>query len=192
MLSRALLRSQPDLIVARLSCISSHTNPSNVAAVSAAVRTIAELAPTIDPATASSSMSENIQVLSSTENHEGRARFRRSKRREQLVVRYRVPALFVNKAWEIEFFKSRAGWTCSLRTCNMVPQDSLAFHMVKIGDERGLQELFDQGHASPFDVTEYTNNQGMDLHRKSLLQVRYSEHDLSRNCRCYCAYLKVR
>jgi hypothetical protein len=73
---------------------------------------------------------------------------------QEVMAWYRGPAWLVNRAWAFHATKAFNGWDFSIRQYNVIPSDSLVFKYAQIGNNLGLQELFERGEASPFDCDE--------------------------------------
>lgn len=161
---RALVRLQPDIIVARLSCAIGSLQSSNAVTTGNVKASITDTSKAVDQTTLALSSAVNTQVPFSKVAH---ARARQRKRREQFTARGRISLLLIHKAWELNVFRSMSGWTCNLRVYSVVPRGSAA-HMCAIHDDvKGLRDLFDRRLASPLDV--------IDMTELSLLQVSCSE-----------------
>lgn len=74
--------------------------------------------------------------------------------REDIIAMYRGPAWLINRAWQIQASKAMCGWNISLRTSNVIRRSSPVFDLASNGDIEGLQVLFSNGKASPFDCDE--------------------------------------
>ena len=121
-------------------------------------QTISELTPSVDTCT-----------TFPKEKCAGKNRAWRRTHREQVIARYHGPMLFVNKAWELNVTRSMSGWTCNFRIYNIVSNECAASAAVGSGDIKALQDLFDKGLASPFDIVEI--GKGESSWRTSLLGV---------------------
>lgn len=80
------------------------------------------------------------------------ARRRRQARATATTYRLSLPLWITNRAWELNVSTSQNRWTTSLRTYNIIPDDSLVFYLCEDGDLQGVKALFESGRASPFDV----------------------------------------
>jgi hypothetical protein len=72
----------------------------------------------------------------------------------EIMVWYRSPAWLVNRAWKFHARKAYNGWNFSIRQCNVTHSCSPVFYHAVTGNVKGLQELFDRRQASPFDCNE--------------------------------------
>ena len=79
---------------------------------------------------------------------------RQIKKGEKTIARIRAPISLINSVWDIALSKSTTGWMCHFRTYNVVPYESKVMDMAYRGNIKGLQKLFDSGHASPFDLCD--------------------------------------
>ena len=68
-------------------------------------------------------------------------------------LRFRLPALFSSRVWEIARVTAEQGFDLKYRTYNMRPLDSPIFRCCKIGDLEGVKRLIKDGKASLLDVT---------------------------------------
>ena len=73
---------------------------------------------------------------------------------EEIRAEYCGPSWLVNRVWRIQAVKSSLGWTFYPRTYNVISSDSPVFAFAKENNVRGLQELFGEMKASPFDCTD--------------------------------------
>ncbi len=160
------MRSQPDIIVARLSCAIGSLQSSNAVTTGNVKASITDTSKAVDQTTLALSSALDTQVSISKVAHAYEIRTRQRKRREQFTARGRISLLLINKAWEFNVSRSMSGWTCNLRVYSVVPRGSAA-HMCAIHDDvKGLRDLFDRRLASPLDVIDMTG--------LSLLQVSWS------------------
>lgn len=77
----------------------------------------------------------------------------RKEEREETIVEYRAPSWLVHRAWRIQAVHSCSGWNFSPRTYNEVPFSSPIFLYARRGDIEGIQDLFENREASPYDRT---------------------------------------
>jgi len=70
---------------------------------------------------------------------------------EVIVAEYRSPSWLTNKIWHIQAVNAARGWEFSPRAYNVVHLGSLVFAYASSNNVRGLQELFGERKASPFD-----------------------------------------
>ena len=170
--NRALLRLQPDIIVTKLSQSTTSGNPLLSEALdsdhSSILRLDAAANGTITSTTATNSRSNqswNIGNFFGT--------FRYSKNRHTIVKRngldyhdkkreveeiraeYCGPSWLVNRVWRIQAVKASYGWTFYPRTYNVISSDSPVFAFAVKNNVRGLQELFSEMKASPFDCDDW-------------------------------------
>ena len=147
---RALIRSQPDIIVSQISAITNAPQITKAAATSTLVSaTVASSIQLCQPV-------GQRQELQSNPSPSNIARLYQKKQRGQhrnLTTRYRRRVCLVNWMWDFEVLKSRSGWTINLRTCHIVPFESRFMQLMRKLDLRGIEELFDQGQASTSVVT---------------------------------------
>lgn len=73
---------------------------------------------------------------------------------EEMVAQYHAPAWLMNRAWEVQVIKAISGWTFRPRTFNLIPHHSHLFTLAGFNDIKGIQELFQEKRASPYDCTE--------------------------------------
>ena len=78
----------------------------------------------------------------------------RQEDREEITVRYRGPAWLVNRAWQVEAFRSNSGWKICPRAFNIIPPDSFVFQVAEAGDVGTFRAMFQARQASPFDCDE--------------------------------------
>ncbi|KAL9114818.1 MAG: hypothetical protein Q9187_007399, partial [Circinaria calcarea] len=151
--TRALLQLQPDIIVSRIShtmnTIQNHNNVMNSLSTTATNK----LSVTASQSQIEVFGSQDVQVRPSGSQYNKQLSKRRVKKREELVARHRVPVWAMKWAWDIEFFRSRSGWTVRLNPINMIPRDSSVLEAIESGDLRALQKLFETGQASISDRT---------------------------------------
>jgi len=164
--SRALVRSQPDIIIARLSCAIGSLQSSNVGIADNVRALITDTSNAVDHKLITAL---DTQVSVSKVANACETRTRRRTHREQLTARRRISLSLINKAWEFNISRSMSGWTCNLRIYSVVPRGSAVHMCAEHDDVKGLQDLFDKGLASPFDVIDGT--------KLSLLQVSCSERE---------------
>lgn len=173
---RALIQLQPDIIVSRLSSsLCAIQNPSTVVMNSDAID--ANTLPSRAPETSKNDAQSSNQQACSTQlvvEQTPKASKRCNSRQEERLIHYRRAVWFVNWLWDVEFLRSRSGWSLKLRTYNIVSKDSLAFAMVQTKDVEGLRRLFDSGKASVYDV------QNIGMGDWTMLRVRYRK--LSPSC----------
>lgn len=87
----------------------------------------------------------------------------REEQREEILAEYRAPPWLINRVWRIQALRAVSGWTFSPRSYNIIPNTSIVFEYLENHNISGIQELFSQRQASPFDCDE---------HGLSLLHVR--------------------
>ncbi len=97
-------------------------------------------------------------------NREKRDVTNRKKEVEVATIRYRSPSWLANQMWNIQAVKASYGWDIRLRAYNVVPLESAVFEYARDNNVRGLQELFSERAASPFDC----NDEGLTLLAVSL------------------------
>jgi hypothetical protein len=68
-------------------------------------------------------------------------------------LRFKLPALFSSRVWEIARINAEQGWDLQYRTYNVRPFDSPIFQCCKRGDLEGVKLLLQKGEASLLDVT---------------------------------------
>lgn len=73
---------------------------------------------------------------------------------EVVTVRYRSPSWLANRMWNIQAVKASYGWDTRLRAYNVVPCESPVLVYARENNVRGLQELFSERSASPFDCDD--------------------------------------
>lgn len=163
---RALVRSQPDIIVARLSCAIGSLQSPNAVTRGNVKASITDTSKAVEQTTLEFSSALDTQVSFSKVARAYETRTRQRKCREQFTARGRISLLLINKAWEFNVSRSMSGWICNLRIYSVIPWGSAALTCAVNDDVKGLQDLFDRGLASPLDV--------FDTVGLSLLQVSCS------------------
>lgn len=119
------------------------------------------------------SVTQNISVIGATNNKPKATNSNYNvpasrKRRRRLVQISTAPwSWLTNRAWELCCYQASSGWNVTIRTYNIIPDDSDAFNFAISGNVSGLQKLFMTGKASPFDVTCYGTTL-LDVSRMSL------------------------
>ena len=98
--------------------------------------------------------SQDAYVQSLGNQHTTQISKRRVRKREELAARYRVSLWAMKWAWDVEFLRSRSGWTIRLIPTTIVPFNSPVNRAVAAGDLTRLRELFDRGQASISDRFE--------------------------------------
>ena len=73
---------------------------------------------------------------------------------EEIIAEYRGPSWLVNRVWRIQAVKASSGWTFCPRTYNVISWESPVFGFAVKNNVRGLQELFCEMKASPFDCDD--------------------------------------
>ena len=68
-------------------------------------------------------------------------------------LRFKLPAIFSSRVWEIARVAAEQGFDLQYRTYNVRPLDSLIFQCCKRGDLEGVKRLIRDGEASLLDVT---------------------------------------
>lgn len=91
---------------------------------------------------------------------------------DELVVFYHGPTWLTTRAWRIWILRASSGWTFCPRTYNVIPFDSLLFRYARTGDTKGIQDLFANKKASPFDCS---SNDYTPLHVSTPLGKNYRE-----------------
>jgi hypothetical protein len=86
-------------------------------------------------------------------------------RREKDRLRFRTPTWLTSRVWEVHVKESCSGWMLGLSSYHIRPSDALVFKYAKDGDIQNLQQLFDEGKASPFDRSP---------NQETLLHVRHA------------------
>lgn len=77
---------------------------------------------------------------------------------------YYFPFWFLSRALEVVFRNSElAGPSLSLRTYRVVADESLLFHFAKLGMIPGIQLLFKDKLASPFDISSKTGRSALHV-----------------------------
>lgn len=67
-------------------------------------------------------------------------------------ISFGLPSWIYSRRFEMRWNKSCQGWNQSFRTYRIVSYDADVFHLSMEGDVEGLQQLFEKGLASPFEV----------------------------------------
>jgi hypothetical protein len=76
-----------------------------------------------------------------------------TKRRERLMARLWMPvwlSMFRN-SWEVRLYRATTCWTFIAQSYRTVPSDSPIMKFASNGDLRGMQKLFENKLASPYD-----------------------------------------
>ena len=73
---------------------------------------------------------------------------------EEIIAQYYGPSWLTNRTWRIRAAKTSFDWSFSPRTYNVIPVDSAVFVFARNNDVIGLQSLFGNREASPFDCSE--------------------------------------
>ena len=174
---RALVQLQPDIIVSKMKQLSAPdpNTDSNLRDVDL----ISSGQPAASSSTASlnrtPSMSSEITgsyafwipmlsiyyeraSVSSTQSHMKNEEVnKRLKSLHKLRARMRGPISILNRFWEISGHNAENGWKISIRTYNIIPDNSLTFRYTFEGNIEGLKDLFGKGEASPYDATTSGN-----------------------------------
>lgn len=66
---------------------------------------------------------------------------------------YRINPWFLSTMWEISLDATLHDFHLSIRSCNIVAEDSAIFALCRLGDLAGVRRLFSEGKASPRDCT---------------------------------------
>lgn len=158
---RTLVQLQPDIIVAKLSGLS--TSPSTIPNDSSTIEPRNPLGLAVKE-TPSSSQSWGRQNFLGTMFYSYRQRFthRRSclgelsrrEERAEYVAMWVAPSWLINRVWSVQAVHLSSGWTFSPRSYNVVPQDSAIFVYVRDNNTDAIKNLFSHGEASPFDCDE--------------------------------------
>ena len=141
-----LIQQQSDMIITRLA----RTINSSRSVEDSVVTTTPSM-PSDHSLLCSQPRAEINQDRPSLANNADRTERRRRERVDR-VRRLHIPIQLINLAWEVEFFRTRSGWTVNLQTINYVPNDSPIFDAVRSGDLERIKELFRRGEASINDV----------------------------------------
>ena len=177
---RALLRLQPDIIIARLSQTATATTLMKFDSDQQQAALVdPQPAETIQPPAADKQVKRPcngswsfLSLFGSIEYRRGsyytinKAQLGKStteQEREEVIAQYRAPAWLVNRAWRIQALKASSGWAFIPRTMNIVPKESKIFKYAWEGNIEGLRELLNRHEASPFDC---------DVCNRTALQVR--------------------
>lgn len=170
MFDRALVQLQPDIIIAKLSKITTspaalqiqdlhHPLASPLHTQSAKIKDSAvQLHASSGSFWSASSLFGTVVYTRKryfiTEQRTT-GKYSNKEEREEIIAQYRGPAWLINRAWRIQAIKARFGWTFSPRTTYFIPRSSIVFRYAEDNNVNGLQELFDKRVASPFDCDEY-------------------------------------
>ena len=73
---------------------------------------------------------------------------------EEYVVEYWSPSWLTSRLWSMRAVKAPSGWMFCPRMRIVIPGDSPVFKYARENNIQGLQELFSQRLASPFDCDE--------------------------------------
>ena len=76
---------------------------------------------------------------------------------EEFLAEYWTPSWLMNRIWSIRATKAASGWKIWLQSQIVKPRYSLELNYARGNNVSGLQKLFNQGKASPFDCDEYGN-----------------------------------
>ncbi|RHZ62494.1 hypothetical protein CDV55_102551 [Aspergillus turcosus] len=71
-----------------------------------------------------------------------------------ITFSFRTPLLFVDKFWNMNITGITSGWNFSIRSYNVIPDDSAIISHCEDGNIEEIQRLFDNRLASPFDCDE--------------------------------------
>ncbi|MCJ1392948.1 hypothetical protein MMC18_005820 [Xylographa bjoerkii] len=63
----------------------------------------------------------------------------------------------MNRVWYLRALRAHCGWDFKIRQYNIVPDSSLVINYAEIGNVAGLQRLFDNRLASPWDCDQFGN-----------------------------------
>ena len=75
-----------------------------------------------------------------------------AKLQRRFRARIRIPSwLIVGRDFELSGYRAPSGWNFTFRTYNLIPQSAPILSCVISGDIVGVQTLFKEGSASPFD-----------------------------------------
>ena len=74
---------------------------------------------------------------------------------QEILAWYRWPAWLMNRAWHLHATKIHSGWDFKFRQYNIIPYPSLVFDYARDGNVIGLQGLFDDRLASPYDCDSH-------------------------------------
>lgn len=72
-------------------------------------------------------------------------------KREKDRLRLCTPTWLMSRVWEVRVKESCSGWMLGLSSYHIRPDDAVVFKYAVAGDIQNLQQLFDEGKASPFD-----------------------------------------
>jgi hypothetical protein len=59
--------------------------------------------------------------------------------------------LIVGREFELSGYRAPSGWNFMFRAYNLIPISAPIWHCIASGDIVGVQTLFKEGRASPFD-----------------------------------------
>jgi hypothetical protein len=75
-----------------------------------------------------------------------------AKLQRRFRARIRIPSwLIVGRDFELSGYRAPSGWNFTFRTYNLIPPSAPIWNCVASGDIVGVQRLFKEGNASPFD-----------------------------------------
>jgi hypothetical protein len=165
-LFRTLIQLQPDILVAKLS--RSADPPPHLRMIGASDHhSISQLNNRLTTKTVTPSHSGHYwscpsifggfwlsRTCYSVMNRKKRDVTNTKKEVEVVIVQYRSPSWLANRMWNIQAVKASYGWDISLRAYNVVHRESPVLKYARDNNVRGLQELFSERIASPFDCDD--------------------------------------
>lgn len=75
------------------------------------------------------------------------------------TLQFSLRPWFVSRIWHLTLDTSYAGWNLTIRTANCVPRNSLIIDLCAAGDLVGVQRLFENGLADPWDYVGDGSNE---------------------------------
>ena len=148
-MNSALLKRQPDIIVARLApyfgATQSSCFPSNIA-VPASLQELENKF---------KHLQGECEQLMTVISWKYSCKLTRQQRRKFAKL-YRIPIWLLRWSWDIEITRAHSGWLINLRTYNRLSEDNPAYKAVLDGNVQELRDLFGCGRATPLDVLAYS------------------------------------
>ena len=83
-----------------------------------------------------------------------RSQYTRRQGIEEIIADYWTPSWIINRIWRFRAIKAAYGWSYFLQIYRVVPSDSPVFECAQTANIEGIQRLFSQNEASPFECDE--------------------------------------
>jgi hypothetical protein len=141
---RTLIRLQPDIIMAKLSQLST-TLPavSNEPSQESSLAHAKESVPDGQSWTSSGLFGTFHYSKRRYSMIKGRYSDEPSRReeRDEIIARYCAPAWLANRAWSIQALHASSGWTFSPRSYSIIPSNSIIFQYLRNGNVGGIRSF---------------------------------------------------